>query len=249
MTEARKQRKGRFSGWTFRRAVTLSLVLHVAGVFVAVVLAHADFEPPEEDRIPIQLFADIAPMPIDIPPEPKKVETPKFTPEVADPLKKPEKKFEPKPPEPKLEEKPPVKPPEKKPEPKQETQKLGAVEPTVVPKKAPERPTVGEDNMIQVEGPPFEFAWYLKQVRRKISSKWAAPDGSLQPGQETKSRVFFRIERGGRVVDVRLEDESGVFLFDQSVLRALEKASPMPPLPNDYEGETLGLHVWFVDEL
>ena len=119
----------------------------------------------------------------------------------------------------------------------------------MVPKKAPERPTMGEDTMIEVEGPPFEFAWYLKQVRRKLSAKWAAPEGSLLPGQEAKSRVYFRIQRGGRIVDARMENESGVFLFDQSVLRALEKSSPMPPLPTEYEGEYLGLHVWFVDEL
>ena len=114
MTETRKQRRRWIATWTFRRAVTLSLVLHVTGVFVAVVLARADFQPPEEDRIPVQLFADIAPMPAEIPPEPKKVAPPKFDPEVSDPLKKPEKKFEPKPPEPKVEE-PPVKPPKQKP--------------------------------------------------------------------------------------------------------------------------------------
>lgn len=227
--------------------MTASLVLHVAGVFVVVVLARADFEPPEPDRIPVELVADLAPMPATLPPEPKKIAPALETPEVADPLRKPEKKPEPKPPE-KRTEKPPVEKPKPRPEPREE-QKLGPVDQEVVPKKAPERPTVGEDLMqIEVEGEPFEFAYYLKQVRRKLASKWAPPAGNGLPEDEMKARVYFRVERGGRIVDARLENESGIFLFDQSVLRALEKATPLPPLPAEYTGQWLGLHVWFVEE-
>ncbi|MCB9463204.1 MAG: TonB family protein [Candidatus Eisenbacteria bacterium] len=248
MTDSpRKPKKG--WSWTFRRAVVFSLVLHVVGVFVAVVWARADFKPPEEERIPVQLIAELAAPQVTIPPEPKPVVRPKEEPQVADPLNKPEKKYEPKPPEPKVEEKPPVKPPEKQPEPPPVETKIGDLKSEVVPKKAPERPTLGDDPMqIEVEGPPFEFAYYLKQVRRKLATKWSVPAGSLLPGQETKARVYFRIQRGGRIIDAKLENESSVFLFDQSVLRALEKASPMPPLPAEYEGEWLGLHVWFVEE-
>lgn len=234
------------SGWTFRRALALSAAIHVGGALTAVVLARAEFEPPEEKTIPVQLLADLAPMPAAVPPEPKKIETPKVAPDVADPLVKPEKKIEPKPKPPEPKEKPPVK------EPKPETvepQKIGAVEPEVVPKKAPERPTLGDDTMvIEVEGPPFEFAYYLKQIRRKIASKWSPPPTSLLAGQETRARVYFRVDRGGRIVDARLENESGSFLFDQSVLRALEQASPLPPLPDGYAEQWLGLHIWFVEE-
>ncbi len=236
------------SPWTLRRAIYLSAALHVIGVFGAAVFATPRFKPPEEELLPVQVFADLAPVPVPIPDVPKKVVDPKVEPDVPDPLQKVEE-FKPKPPEPKVEEPPPpVKKKEPEPPPPEvEPEKVGAVEPEVIPKKAPERPTLGDDVMIEIEGPPFEYAYYLKQLRRKISSKWAPPPNSLLPGTETKAKVYFRVQRGGRIVDARVESGSGSFLFDQAALRALEKASPLPPLPAKYEHEWLGIHLSFVE--
>ena len=48
----------------------------------------------------------------------------------------------------------------------------------------------------------------------------------------------------GDVVDVTIELSSGVAAFDQSALRAVLSSSP-PPLPLEYTGNQLGIHLQF----
>ena len=64
-------------------------------------------------------------------------------------------------------------------------------------------------------------------------------------GNAVHCMVYFRIDRLGRVSDVRLEESSGVPFFDQSAVRAVSVASPLPPLPDAFTGATLGVHFGF----
>jgi TonB family protein len=98
---------------------------------------------------------------------------------------------------------------------------------------------------VTVDASDFEFTYYLIQVRSIIGRSWGAPAGLVTSGQPVRCTVFFRIDRLGRISDVRLEDASGVTFFDQSALRAVNISSPLPQLPAGYGGSTLGVHFGF----
>ncbi|MBI4719673.1 MAG: energy transducer TonB [Chitinivibrionia bacterium] len=92
----------------------------------------------------------------------------------------------------------------------------------------------------------FPFGYYLVTIRRKIAGSWSVPQA--QAGEEIFCRVYFRIARDGRIISPDIEKSSGSFMFDQSALRAVMQASPLPPLPGGFGDEYLGVHFSFAYE-
>lgn len=97
----------------------------------------------------------------------------------------------------------------------------------------------GLDLPVTLEGRPFEFPWYLEQLVSKIERNWRPTSNTLS------TTVHFRIERNGRLRDIEIAEESGNFLFDQAARRAVEASAPMPPLPDEYDGDYLGVYFQF----
>ncbi|MDZ7292174.1 MAG: TonB C-terminal domain-containing protein [candidate division KSB1 bacterium] len=96
---------------------------------------------------------------------------------------------------------------------------------------------------LKIDAPEFPFPHYLALVQYRIESNWEAPFA----GQgERMATVYFKITRSGEIVDVKLEQSSGNFLFDQAATRAVYNANPLPPLPADSGLQTLGVHFDFV---
>jgi len=87
----------------------------------------------------------------------------------------------------------------------------------------------------------FEYAYYVQQMLTRIHQRW----------QRTAVRgtavvvVRFTIARDGKVVDASIETSSGVSILDRSSLRAVMLAEPMPPLPNSYPRDQVGVHLRF----
>jgi len=88
----------------------------------------------------------------------------------------------------------------------------------------------------------FRFAYYLAALRNKIGSRWVPPQGMSGP---VKAVVHFRIGRDGQVTLTEVESSSGYAFYDQTTLRALLSATPLPPLPAGYTDEYLGVHFAF----
>jgi TonB family protein len=80
---------------------------------------------------------------------------------------------------------------------------------------------------------------YLPLVREKIARNWNPPPGV----REAKSKVTFRILRSGRVGEVKLQESSGNFYFDQAANRSILLSSPFPQLPDEYPREYLEISV------
>lgn len=95
---------------------------------------------------------------------------------------------------------------------------------------------------LRVDG-DFRWAYYLASIRNKIGQHWVPPAGL--GGRVVRATVYFRIGKDGSVSLARLEDGSGVAFFDQTAMRALQSATPLPPLPAGYGGEWLGVHFGF----
>jgi len=91
----------------------------------------------------------------------------------------------------------------------------------------------------------FRFAYYLASIRNKIGSRWVPPPGLDARTRTVRATVYFRIHRDGQVSVARIEDSSGMAFFDQTAMRALLAATPLPPLPAGYQDEWLGVHFGF----
>jgi|SRR5689334_20223078 len=86
----------------------------------------------------------------------------------------------------------------------------------------------------------FPFAWYLRSVNAKITERWA---GKALPGQQPVA--VFDINRDGRVTGIAIEKPSGNPYYDQAALRAITEAAPFPPLPQEFVGPVLRVHLGF----
>jgi protein TonB len=98
---------------------------------------------------------------------------------------------------------------------------------------------------VGVDEADFEFTYYLIALRNRIGQNWSAPAGMSASGQPVRAVVYFRIRRDGSIEGAKVEQSSGVGFFDQSALRAVLVANPVPPLPLGFGGSTLGVHFAF----
>ena len=97
---------------------------------------------------------------------------------------------------------------------------------------------------VRIDG-DFRFAYYLAALRNKIGSRWVPPPGIQVRGQPVRTVVYFRISRDGQVSVANVESSSGYAFFDQTALRALLSATPLPPLPAGFNDNYLGVHFGF----
>ena len=87
----------------------------------------------------------------------------------------------------------------------------------------------------------FEYAYYVQQMLGRIHQHW----------QRTPVRgtavviVRFTILKNGSVQDAEIEQSSRVAVLDRGSMRAVLLAEPMPPLPNSYPRDRVGVHLRF----
>jgi outer membrane biosynthesis protein TonB len=94
----------------------------------------------------------------------------------------------------------------------------------------------------QLDAHNFGSPYYLSLVFGKIRDVWENP---VQSSSTLMTTVYFRILRDGNIVETKVEKTSGIDLFDQSAMRAIISSAPYPPLPNEFTGEYLGIHLEF----
>ncbi len=78
-------------------------------------------------------------------------------------------------------------------------------------------------------GVPAEEQVYARMLYEKIYESWVPPVSG--GGHALPAVVTIKIEKDGRATNVKLKESSGSRFFDESVLRAIRKASPLPLPP------------------
>ncbi|MBA4396323.1 MAG: hypothetical protein C0394_02890 [Syntrophus sp. (in: bacteria)] len=90
---------------------------------------------------------------------------------------------------------------------------------------------------------------YYAEIWARIRGQWSLPPGILPKGN-VETIINARILRNGAVVDIGFEKRSGNRYFDDSAIRAMKKASPLPPLPSWIRGNDIEIGFRFrSDEL
>jgi colicin import membrane protein len=83
---------------------------------------------------------------------------------------------------------------------------------------------------------PPEYLAYFRQLDEKVRSNWNVPALGAEEKEKLMVQIRIVIEIDGRVSQVRMEKSSGNSYFDDSVLRAIRKASPLPVPPAPLRG-------------
>lgn len=101
----------------------------------------------------------------------------------------------------------------------------------------------GAGDPFGVAGFPFQF--YLQMISDKITANWF--QSLVDPGVDglLQTQVYFRIYKNGQISDVRIDVSSGVETFDLSARRAIQSSAPFAALPNEYDGQYLGITLVF----
>ncbi len=95
----------------------------------------------------------------------------------------------------------------------------------------------------------FPYVYYLAMLKNRISENWIPPFGIVNAGESKRVVVHFRIDRGGKVANLEVEESSGDESLDNSAMRSIIVSSPFPPLPDNYPEATLGVDFGFKCEM
>ena len=92
-----------------------------------------------------------------------------------------------------------------------------------------------------LDNPDFVYGYYVDQMLAMIQRNWVRP----MVGSGVEATVHYRIQRDGRIVDVRIATSSGINSFDLAALRAVQASTPLPPLPRAFREGSLGVNLIF----
>ena len=87
------------------------------------------------------------------------------------------------------------------------------------------------------------YSYYLNAMLTRISDNWLNPYAGGP--QVLTATVVFTIERDGTIKDVQIEKKSGDATYDASCERSLLVTDKLPPLPPEFTGPRLKLHLEF----
>ena len=75
---------------------------------------------------------------------------------------------------------------------------------------------------------------YLMEVETLIKSNWAYP-ASMESKKDLEAIVVIMVKSDGSIMKTRFEKRSASPIFDDSVIKAVERSNPLPPFPEGYK--------------
>ncbi len=100
-------------------------------------------------------------------------------------------------------------------------------------------PGVVSESAVSTENADPSLSYYLAAIQAKVSGRWVEPSLGLKLGQAERVTLGFTVLRSGLVRDIQVLTPSGNVFLDQSALRAVQEAVPLPPFPPLFAEETL----------
>ena len=87
------------------------------------------------------------------------------------------------------------------------------------------------------------FAAYAAQIQQNVASKWRTGDVNVQTAPTVIAT--FDLYRDGSIRSLQLLQRSGNPSLDFSVQRAIQEASPFPPIPPGFDRDHATVEFWF----
>jgi colicin import membrane protein len=86
---------------------------------------------------------------------------------------------------------------------------------------------------------------YYSLVWAKIKEAWTIPENLYKETIDLEATIVVIIDRDGGIQKWWFEKKSGHAFYDQSVVRAIMKAEPLPPIPGDIPEKSLEIGLRF----
>ncbi len=83
---------------------------------------------------------------------------------------------------------------------------------------------------------------YNSVLASAIQQNWAFNERLARMDKDLETTVVIKILKTGRIADMWIETRSGNRYLDQSAVKAVKKADPLPPLPEGYTSYDVGLN-------
>lgn len=90
----------------------------------------------------------------------------------------------------------------------------------------------------------IEFIGYMNRVRLTIRDNWSW----VGQRKDLKVLVNFAIRENGEIAGIKILQASGDASYDESVLRALRKSTPLPPPPENHRKDFMDYRLTFTPE-
>ena len=97
---------------------------------------------------------------------------------------------------------------------------------------------------VRVDNAAFNHPYWFTMAWNKINQNYrfaVTIDGKVY------CDVYFVVIKSGRVIETKLVNSSGIPAFDQACLTAVERSSPLPPLPREWLDEIIGITITFTN--
>jgi TonB family protein len=75
---------------------------------------------------------------------------------------------------------------------------------------------------------------YFNAVAARIQENWTLLKNNMENVGSLTTDIGLQIERSGEITQIAIEKPSGNAKFDEFALRAVRKANPLPPLPQEF---------------
>jgi TonB family protein len=99
-----------------------------------------------------------------------------------------------------------------------------------------------EGEAIPLDTPDPKYQDYFNQIRERIKSKWIYPYEASSRGIGGELSIEFGIAKSGELQFIERRRSSGVELLDDYAMRAVQLASPFPPVPDAISKSGLPIH-------
>jgi colicin import membrane protein len=89
---------------------------------------------------------------------------------------------------------------------------------------------------------------YYNTVWHRIKEEWILPPSLLEESQDLETVIVIKVQRDGGIVERWFEKKSGSPMYDESAMRAIQKANPLPAFPEELDEDFLEIGIRFHPE-
>ncbi|MGB9735845.1 MAG: energy transducer TonB [bacterium] len=86
---------------------------------------------------------------------------------------------------------------------------------------------------------------YYSVIWQKIHDAWLVPSSMAASSYGYETIVSITINRDGSISNLSVEKSSGNVYFDQTAIRAIKRASPLPPFPPSWLQKSINIGIKF----
>jgi protein TonB len=90
-----------------------------------------------------------------------------------------------------------------------------------------------------------QHSTYVRAMTQRISQNWFQSMVNLAVPSGRRVTLTFDILRDGRIQNTRIVESSGDSTLDTSAERAIQRSSPLQPLPLAFRGNQVSVRFWF----